>query len=177
MADTRTKEQRSRIMKSVGTNDTGPELIVRRLLHRLGYRYRLHRRDLPGRPDIVFPSRRKAIFIHGCFWHGHDCSKGKLPKSRTEYWTAKIKTNQNRDTRVVAQLADLGWQTLSVWQCELKSLDAIEPLLRKFLGAPGNAAQARPTPQSGQRSEISRGRCRPLRASGKSFASQNLHVD
>src|SRR5712664_2810518 len=102
MADTRTKEQRSRIMKSVGTYHTGPELTVRRLLHRLGYRYRLHRRDLPGRPDIVFPGRRKAIFIHGCFWHGHDCSKGKLPKSRTEYWTAKIRANQDRDARAVA---------------------------------------------------------------------------
>jgi DNA mismatch endonuclease, patch repair protein len=137
MADTRTKEQRSRIMKSVGTYHTGPELTVRRLLHRLGYRYRLHRRDLPGRPDIVFPGRRKAIFIHGCFWHGHDCSKGKLPKSRTEYWTAKIRANQDRDVRAVAGLEDAGWQTLSVWQCELKSLNAIDRVLREFLGPPG----------------------------------------
>jgi DNA mismatch endonuclease (patch repair protein) len=138
MADTRTKEQRSRIMKSVGSRDTGPEMTVRRLLHRLGYRYRLYRRDLPGRPDLVFPSRRKAIFIHGCFWHGHDCGKGKLPKSRAEYWTAKIKANQDRDARATACLADACWQTLSVWQCELKSLDAIDRVLREFLGPPGD---------------------------------------
>ena len=80
--DTRTPEQRRRIMQAVGSKHTGPELVVRRLLHRMGYRYRLHRRDLPGRPDIAFISRRKAIFVHGCFWHGHDCPKGRLPKSR-----------------------------------------------------------------------------------------------
>ncbi|SDP49717.1 very short patch repair endonuclease [Afipia sp. GAS231] len=137
MADTRTKEQRSRIMKSVGTQDTGPELLVRRLLHRAGYRYRLHRKDLPGRPDIVFPSRRKAIFIHGCFWHGHDCGKGKLPKSRTEYWTAKIKANQDRDAKVVSRLKKDGWQILTLWQCELKSAEATERILREFLGPPG----------------------------------------
>jgi DNA mismatch endonuclease (patch repair protein) len=138
MADTRTKEQRSRIMKSVGSRDTGPEMTVRRLLHRLGYRYRLYRRDLPGRPDLVFPSRRKAIFVHGCFWHGHDCGKGKLPKSRAEYWTAKIKANQDRDARATACLEDACWQTLSVWQCELKSLGTIDRVLREFLGPPGD---------------------------------------
>jgi DNA mismatch endonuclease, patch repair protein len=151
MADTRTKEQRSHIMKSVGSRDTGPELTVRRLLHRLGYRYRLHRRDLPGQPDLVFPGRGKTIFIHGCFWHGHDCRKGKLPKSRTEYWTAKIKANQDRDARVVARLEDACWQTLSVWQCELKSLDATGRVLRKFLGPPGS--KHRPTPPFGGRSK------------------------
>jgi DNA mismatch endonuclease (patch repair protein) len=149
MADTRTKEQRSRIMKSVSSCDTGPELTVRRLLHRLGYRYRLHRRDLPGRPDIVFPGRRKAIFIHGCFWHGHDCSKGKLPKSRTEYWTAKIRANRDRDASAVARLEDACWQTLSVWQCELKSLDAVGHVLREFLGPPGSGSQISPAPLSG----------------------------
>ena len=141
MADTRTKEQRSRIMKSVGSRDTGPELTVRSLLHRLGYRYRLHRRDLPGRPDIVFPVRRKAIFIHGCFWHGHDCDKGKLPKSRADYWTVKIKTNQDRDARAIARLEEAGWQTLSIWQCELKRLDAVARVLRKYLGPPSTGAQ------------------------------------
>jgi DNA mismatch endonuclease, patch repair protein len=144
MADTRTKEQRSRIMKSVGARDTGPELTVRRLLHRLGYRYRLHRRDLPGRPDIVFPGRRKAIFIHGCFWHGHDCSKGQLPKSRTEYWTAKIKANQDRDASAVARLEGACWQTLPVWQCELKRLDAVGRVLCEFLGPPGNGTHISP---------------------------------
>ena len=144
MADTRTKEQRSNIMKSVGSRDTGPELAVRRLLHRLGYRYRLHRRDLPGRPDIVFPVRRKAIFIHGCFWHGHNCDKGKLPKSRTDYWTPKIEMNRDRDVRAIARLEDAGWQTLLVWQCELKGLDAISRVLREFLGPPGNSPQRLP---------------------------------
>lgn len=141
MADTRTKEQRSHIMKSVGSRDTGPELTVRRLLHRLGYRYRLHRRDLPGRPDIVFPVRKKAIFVHGCFWHGHTCEKGRLPKSRAEYWTAKIKRNQDRDARAIFDLEDAGWQTLSVWQCELKDSDAIARSLREFLGPPGRIPQ------------------------------------
>jgi len=138
MIDTRTKEQRSRIMKSVGTRDTGPELTVRRLLHRIGYRYRLHRKDLPGRPDIVFPSRKRIIFIHGCFWHGHECSKGKLPKSRLDYWTAKIKANQDRDAKVVARLREAGWQTLTLWQCELTGLGQLERKLRQFLGDPVN---------------------------------------
>ena len=140
MADTRTKEQRSRIMKSVGASDTGPELTVRRLLHRIGYRFRLHCRDLPGRPDIVFPGRKKAIFVHGCFWHGHDCGKGKLPKSRTEYWTAKIETNQDRDASAAARLDATGWQTLTIWQCELKSLEATGRVLREFLGPPGRGS-------------------------------------
>ena len=165
MADTRTKEQRSRIMKSVGARDTGPELTVRRLLHRLGYRYSLHRRDLPGRPDIVFPGRRKAIFIHGCFWHGHDCGKGELPKSRPEYWIVKIETNQERDARVVASLKRAGWQTLTVWQCELKSLDTIERTLRKFLGPPGNGHQLSPRAAVRQRSE-----------STKRSASRHRHI-
>jgi DNA mismatch endonuclease (patch repair protein) len=167
MADTRTKEQRSRIMKSVGARDTGPELTVRRILHRLGYRYRLHRGDLPGRPDIVFPGRRKAIFIHGCFWHGHDCSKGKLPKSRTEYWVAKIKTNQERDARVVARLEHAGWQTLSVWQCELKQLDAIVRVLRKFLGPPSSGPQMSPHAAVRPRSVSAPKRAGPHRVGGK----------
>lgn len=139
MADTRTTEQRSRIMKSVSSRDTGPELTVRRLLHCLGYRYRLHHGELPGRPDIVFPGRRKAIFIHGCFWHGHGCGKGKLPKSRIEYWSAKINANRERDASVIARLEEASWQTLSVWQCELRNLNAIATLLREFLGPPRNS--------------------------------------
>jgi DNA mismatch endonuclease (patch repair protein) len=140
-------------MRSVGTLDTGPELTVRRLLHRLGYRYTLHRRDLPGRPDIVFPGRRKAIFIHGCFWHGHDCGKGRLPKSRTEYWTAKIKANRDRDAKVVAHLKDACWQTLAVWQCELKNLDAVDRVLREFLGPAGSGSQKSPYAAGRRRSE------------------------
>lgn len=143
MTDTRTKEQRSRIMRSVGARNTGPELLVRRALARLGYRFRLHRHDLPGRPDIVFPGKRKIIFVHGCFWHGHGCSKGKLPKSRGEYWIKKIEANRARDKMVGADLAGLGWQTISVWQCELKQLPDVVHSLRKFLGPPSTRPFAR----------------------------------
>lgn len=137
MADTRSPAQRSRIMKSVGTKDTGPELTVRRLLHGLGYRFRLHRRDLPGRPDIVFPSRRKVVFVHGCFWHGHECSKGQLPKSRPEYWRPKIEANQARDARVIALLGRAGWTSLTLWQCEIRNLDELKLVLTEFLGPSG----------------------------------------
>jgi DNA mismatch endonuclease, patch repair protein len=153
MADTRTKQQRSRIMKSVTSRNTGPELTVRRLLHRLGYRYRLHRPDLPGRPDIVFPGKGKVVFVHGCFWHGHNCGKGKLPKSHTRYWSAKIKANRERDAHVVACLEDSSWQTLLVWQCELRDLDAIGRVLREFLGPPGHGARIQPTPPIEKRSK------------------------
>lgn len=131
--DTRTPEQRSRIMGSVGTSDTGPEMLVRRLLHGLGYRYRLHPRKLPGRPDLVFPVRRKALFVHGCFWHGHGCSKGRLPKSRLDYWGPKIEQNRTRDAKVILDLADLGWSSMTVWQCETKDTPSLKRALKKFL--------------------------------------------
>lgn len=118
MADNRTPEQRRRIMQSVQTRNTGPELSVRRILFNLGYRYRLHRRDLPGSPDIVFPGRRKVIFVHGCYWHGHGCAKGRLPKSRLEYWGPKIEANRARDKRNRRDLKATGWSALTVWQCE-----------------------------------------------------------
>ena len=124
-------------MKSVGTRNTGPEMVVRGLLHRLGYRYRLHAKDLPGKPDIVFRRKRKAVFVHGCFWHGHGCNKGRLPKSRDEYWGPKIKANQARDERTVQALGGLGWQTLTVWQCDTHDKAALERVLREFLGQPG----------------------------------------
>jgi len=134
MADTRSKEQRRRIMQAVKVRNTTPEMVVRRLLHRAGYRYRLHRKSLPGKPDIVFPSRRKVVFVHGCFWHGHGCSKGKLPKSRLDYWQPKIATNSCRDVRKQAELYDLGWKALVVWQCEIKDLRKLQRRLEKFLG-------------------------------------------
>jgi len=124
MPDHVSPERRSFIMSQVGQKDTKPELSLRRALHRLGYRYSVHRRDLPGRPDIVFPSRRKVIFVHGCFWHGHGCRWGKLPKSRPEYWVPKIETNKERDNRVLTELHDIGWDSMVVWQCELRDLDA-----------------------------------------------------
>ena len=95
--DTRTPEQRRRIMQAVKSRNTGPEMIVRRLLHGMGYKYQLYRKDLPGKPDIALASRRKAIFVHGCFWHGHSCPKGRLPKSRLDYWQPKLAKNRERD--------------------------------------------------------------------------------
>lgn len=133
MADTRTLQQRRRIMQAVKTEDTGPELKVRRLLNGLQYRYRLHPKNLPGRPDIVFPSSKNAIFVHGCFWHGHGCSKGKLPKSRLEYWRPKLKSNQRRDVAKAAELHALGWRTLTIWQCELKDTKKLTPKLVRFI--------------------------------------------
>ncbi|MFN4275866.1 MAG: very short patch repair endonuclease [Ferrovibrio sp.] len=134
MADTRTPEQRRRIMQAVGTKDTLPEWAVRRTLHRLGFRYRLHRKDLPGTPDIVFPSLKKAINVHGCYWHGHDCSKGRLPKSRLSYWGPKIERNRQRDTEKESALKDLGWDVLTIWQCETAPPDGLEERLLRFLG-------------------------------------------
>lgn len=131
--DTRTEEQRRRIMQSVKSKDTGPELIVRRLLHALGYRFRLHRKDLPGRPDIVLPKRRKVIFVHGCFWHWHGCSKGQLPKSRLDYWQPKLEANVKRDRTKREQLESLGWKTLVVWQCETSDMDALRVKLQEFV--------------------------------------------
>lgn len=133
MVDTRTRDQRSRIMASVGQRDTGPEWIVRRLLHAAGYRYRLHAKDLPGKPDIVFRGLKKAIFVHGCFWHGHDCPKGRAPKSRQEYWLPKLQANRQRDEDVVSTLANLGWRSLVVWQCETKEPETLAEKLWVFL--------------------------------------------
>ncbi|WP_103220795.1 very short patch repair endonuclease [Roseibium marinum] len=131
--DTRTPEQRRRIMQSVQTKNTGPEMVVRQLLHSHGYRYRLHRKDLPGRPDIVFASKRKAIFVHGCFWHGHNCDKGKLPKSKLEYWTPKIAANKARDAKNVAELEAKGWKVLVIWQCELPDNQTLWLKLKDFM--------------------------------------------
>jgi DNA mismatch endonuclease, patch repair protein len=120
MADRVTPDRRSFIMSRVGQKDTKPEMILRRALHALGYRYRLHRRDLPGSPDLVFPSRQKVIFVHGCFWHGHECRWGKAPKSRAEYWLPKIEANKDRDNRALTLLGEKGWQAMIVWQCDLR---------------------------------------------------------
>ena len=131
--DTRTPEQRRRIMQSVKSKDTGPELVVRRLLHGMGYRYRLHRKDLPGRPDIAFGPRRKAIFVHGCFWHGHGCAKGRLPKSRLDYWQPKVDKNRERDRTKEEQLKSLGWSVLTIWQCETADLETLAARLQDFV--------------------------------------------
>jgi len=129
---------RSAVMRRVKGRDTGPELIVRRTLTRLGARYRLHRADLPGRPDIVLPGRRLAIFVHGCFWHGHDCARGaRVPQARSDYWTAKVSGNRARDARNAEALAAAGWRVETVWECELKAraLPALEDRLSGLLKA------------------------------------------
>lgn len=121
-------------MARVRAKDTRPELAVRRLLHRLGYRYRLHRRDLPGRPDICFPGRRKAIFVHGCFWHRHDgCRRSTTPKTRTSFWEAKFERNMVRDRTNLSDLRKLGWEAMVVWECETTDLDRLAPRLVRFL--------------------------------------------
>ncbi|MCG8362899.1 MAG: DNA mismatch endonuclease Vsr [Pseudanabaenales cyanobacterium] len=144
MADTFSKNQRSAIMRAVKSNDTKPEMLVRQLVHSLGYRYRLHRADLPGKPDLVFSSRRKAIFVHGCFWHGHDCSRGaRMPKSNTDYWRRKITRNQERDQANLVALSHQGWRTLIVWECQTKDLATLELCLTDFLEA--NSGQKKRT--------------------------------
>lgn len=127
-------ERRSWQMSRVKQMDAGPKLVVRRMVHALGYRYRLHVRRLPGSPDLVFASRRKVIFVHGCFWHGHEkCSLATVPKTRTEFWLEKFDANRQRDRKVVSSLCELGWATLTIWQCEIKDASALEARIRAFL--------------------------------------------
>lgn len=134
MTDTLSSEERSRRMALVRSTDTEPEMRVRHLLHGMGYRYRLHRRDLPGTPDLVFPGRRAVVLVHGCFWHRHEgCSLARLPKSRKEFWVPKLEGNKARDAREVTALEDAGWRVFVVWECETKNLDALAVRLRSFL--------------------------------------------
>lgn len=132
--DNRTKESRSRLMSRIGSKHTKPELAVRSLLHSIGYRFRLHRKGLPGKPDIVFISRKKAIFVHGCYWHGHGCKIGKPPKSNLEFWLPKIARNRARDAEKRSELEQIGWQVEEVWQCEVKDSQSLAKKLAKFLG-------------------------------------------
>lgn len=134
MVDNRSPESRSRLMSRIGSKHTRPERIVRSLLHGLGYRYRLHRKNLPGKPDIVFVGRKKAIFVHGCFWHGHGCKIGREPKSNLEFWQPKIARNRERDRQKQSELEQIGWEVATVWQCELKELQRLEARLVEFLG-------------------------------------------
>ncbi|GGF33377.1 very short patch repair endonuclease [Youhaiella tibetensis] len=139
--DTRSPAQRTAIMKAVKTKDTGPELLVRQILHREGYRFRLHRKDLPGRPDIVLPKFRLAIFVNGCFWHAHDCPKGRAPKSKLDYWGPKREANVIRDARAREALQALGWHVLVIWECEVKSKEfelTLLPSLRNSIDFPSD---------------------------------------
>ncbi|MEM7268812.1 MAG: very short patch repair endonuclease [Pseudomonadota bacterium] len=126
---------RSEVMRRVKARDTKPEMLVRATLRQLGFPgYRLDRKDLPGRPDIAFIGRRKAIFVHGCFWHGHDCKRGaRVPKTNADYWRAKIARNQERDARATQALDEMGWETLTLWECELKSIEGFSARLSEFL--------------------------------------------
>lgn len=133
VADIHTKEKRSLIMSRIRSSDTWPELAVRKLLFSMGYRYRLHPKDLPGKPDIVFPKKKKAIFVHGCFWHSHGCKRGQPPKSRLEYWLPKLENNKKRDTQTIAALETMGWKTLIVWQCQIKDISMLRTTLKLFL--------------------------------------------
>ncbi len=124
MADVLTAEQRSRCMAAIRGKDTKPELTVRTLVHSLGYRYRLHRSDLPGKPDLVFVRKRKVIFVHGCFWHRHNCKLGRpIPATRREFWVDKLEGNKQRDTRNRQKLRNEGWQVLVVWECQIQRHD------------------------------------------------------
>ena len=126
MSDTVSPQKRSQVMAKVGSKDTRPELIIRRGLHARGFRYRLHDRKLPGKPDLVFPRYRAVIFVNGCFWHGHGCELYRFPKSNTEYWTKKIAANVTRDRKHLEQLLELGWRVLRVWECALKGKARLE---------------------------------------------------
>jgi DNA mismatch endonuclease (patch repair protein) len=133
--DTVSKERRSEIMAAVKARDTAPEIQLRRMIHAMGYRYRLHGKDLPGRPDLIFPARRKIIFVHGCFWHHHaNCSGGRMPKTRADFWSTKLQRNVSRDEEVESSLRKLGWDVLVVWECELRGLDLVRERVVRFLG-------------------------------------------
>jgi DNA mismatch endonuclease (patch repair protein) len=135
MVDLLSPEKRSKNMGRIKSKDTKPEFVVRQLLFRLGYRFRLHPTDLPGKPDIVFIGRRKAIFVHGCFWHQHsECREGRMPGSRAHYWVPKLEGNVRRDRRHTLALVQLGWNVLVVWECETQSLEKLEHDMINFLG-------------------------------------------
>src|SRR6185437_15650112 len=150
-------------MRAIRSRDTLPEMAVRSLVHRLGYRFRLHRRDLPGKPDLVFPVRRKVIFVHGCFWHSHACKTGLIPKTNRDFWLPKLegiravtkkilkiypgllppepRRNKARDKKNLKDLTQQGWDALTIWQCELKNSSAVRRRVKGFLGPmenPGN---------------------------------------
>jgi DNA mismatch endonuclease, patch repair protein len=132
--DVLTPEQRQRNMSRIRGKDTRPEMIVRRLLHNAGYRYRLHRRDLPGKPDLVFVSRRSVVLVHGCFWHRHSCRYGRVkPHTNATFWENKISENVARDRRNRRALRAAGWHVLTIWECETKDRLAMEMKLREFL--------------------------------------------
>lgn len=144
MMDRLTAERRSRLMSRIRSRDTTPERLVRSLAHRLGYRFRLHRRDLPGSPDVVFPSRRAIVFVHGCFWHRHKgCWKSTVPGTRKKFWLQKFARNVERDAVAHEALERAGWRVLTVWECETRDVDALSSRLIAFLDRPNVQRQRR----------------------------------
>ncbi|SRR5579885_2206302 len=136
MVDRLTPERRSWLMSRVRRKNTAPELVVRHLVHGLGFRYRLHSSDLLGRPDLVFHSRRKAIFVHGCFWHHHrGCRLATVPKTNTQFWLSKFEKNRSRDSRISEALRSDGWSVLTIWQCQTRNPSKLVRQLRTFLGS------------------------------------------
>jgi DNA mismatch endonuclease (patch repair protein) len=136
MSDSLSKEQRSARMGMVRSKNTSPELLVRKIVHGLGFRYRLHVKDLPGCPDLVFPRLSRVIFVHGCFWHRHkkkSCKLARLPKSRLDFWVPKLEGNRLRDLRTKRKLRSTGWDVLEVWECDLSNLEALKAKIRYFL--------------------------------------------
>jgi DNA mismatch endonuclease, patch repair protein len=136
LTDKISPERRSANMRAIRSKDMKPELAIRRLAHHMGYRFRLHRKDLPGKPDMVFPSRRAVIFIHGCFWHQHPapfCKDARSPKSNIDYWQSKFARNKTRDAANISVLQAQGWRVLTIWECQTKDETAIKRLLRTFL--------------------------------------------
>ena len=127
---------RSRMMASVPQRNSRPELIVRQIAHSLGFRFRLHRRDLPGTPDIVFPRLRMAIFVHGCFWHRHGCRKTTTPTSNARFWQQKFDENRRRDRRAIRMLRQTGWKCIVIWECQTKSVKRLQERLLRFLATP-----------------------------------------
>ena len=134
MADVFTATKRSWVMSRIRGQDTVPELVVRRILHSMGYSFRLHRSDLPGTPDIVLPKHRAAIFVHGCFWHAHSCLKGRRPQTNKKFWTTKLKQNVRRDIRNARELRRLGWKRIVIWECETRKSGRVERRLTRMLG-------------------------------------------
>lgn len=128
------KQTRSAVMRAVKSRNTSPEVALRKALHGAGYRYRLHRKDLPGKPDIVFPSRKKVLFVHGCFWHQHPgCRHADRPSSNLAYWDGKLDANKSRDARHIAELESLGWCVLVVWECQIRELVTVMQRVTEFL--------------------------------------------
>ncbi|MGH9584478.1 MAG: very short patch repair endonuclease [Bryobacteraceae bacterium] len=131
--DNRSRESRSALMSRIRSEDTAPEMTVRRLLHSMGYRYRLHPKNLPGKPDVVFPARRRVIFVNGCFWHAHGCKIGRPPKSKLDFWEEKLNRNRQRDEKNRIALEQAGWKVLTVWQCETKNTEWLRKTLASFM--------------------------------------------